>query len=335
MNKIIAFLLAAFSLIMLQSCKTSQKVTVEGIPGTEIYSPRMEKLGVIEQNRKTTFKISSNDYFSYLMSKNAGSDELVPFALDYKNHNYTGSAALEWVGASIAAAGVVAMIPGVIMLCGDDDGSIMAIGGVAALLGTAIGMPASMRNNQVQYKHRYKYLSVQNTNQDMHFTKIVDTGYNKNAQNNENREATSSTTTAKRKVAGNSTSATTTAKRKVTTSKRTLNDYAKYVSATYVGKGTLYQKGQVIEKYDAIKVVVTRIDNNTVNVEVFESGESYFNAKTTYQIKKKGKNTYTLTLDGVSDACITIDNAGNLTYIHPKVNIDGEIYTLNISAGKK
>ena len=125
------------------------------------------------------------------------------------------------------------------------------------------------------------------------------------------------------------------ARRKSTVSKRTLNDYAKIVSGTYTGAGYLAQKGKVIEEYAKIKVVILRIDNNNVNVDVFENGESYFSKTNKYQVMKKGKNTYVLSLDGISDALITIDNAGHLTYIHPKVNIDGEIYTLNLTANKK
>lgn len=94
-------------------------------------------------------------------------------------------------------------------------------------------------------------------------------------------------------------------------------------------------KGKIIEEYSNVKVVVLRIDNNTVNVDVVENGESYFSTKSKYQVKKKGKNTYVLSLNGIPDAFITIDNAGHLTYIHPKVNIDGDIYTLNITATKK
>ena len=96
-----------FSIIMLQSCTTSQKVTVQGIPGTEIYSPTMSKLGVIGPNAQVTFKISSDDYFSYLMSKNVGSNEFVPFALDYKNHRYIASHVLTWTGYSIVGVGAV------------------------------------------------------------------------------------------------------------------------------------------------------------------------------------------------------------------------------------
>ena len=334
MKKTIGCFLVVFSIIILQSCSTSQKVTVQGIPGTEIYSPTMSKLGVIGSNAQVTFKISSDDYFSYLMSKNAGSNELIPFALDYKNHSYIGSQVLTYLGYGIAAAGAFSCLVAGVTCIGDDFEEVGApfavAGGGAVLLGMAIGGPANSRSSQTQYEHKYKYLSVQNTNQDLQFTQIMDVGYNKTLQNDDNKylaTPTSESTSSK----GSST----VARRKFSVSKRTLTDNANYVSGTYTGSGYLAQKGKVIEEYSAMKVVVLRIDNNTVNIDVVENGESYFSSKAKYQIKKKGKNTYVLSLDGISDAFITIDKAGHLTYTHPKVNIDGEIYTLNITANKK
>lgn len=334
MKRIIGCLFVVFSIIMLQSCTTSQKVTVQGIPGTEIYSPTMNKLGVIGSNAQVTFKISSDDYFSYLMSKNTGSNELIPFALDYKNHSYTGTQVLKYLGYVISAAGAFSCLVGAATCINGDFDEVgapfVAAGGGAVLLGAAIGMPADMRSKQMQYEHKYKYLSVQNTNQDFRFAKITDVGYRKSLHTDNNE--TGMQASNRLRVEGTST---TIAKRKAPASKRTQNDYAKLVSGTYSGSGYLAQKGKVIEEYSTMKVVVLRIDNSSVNIDVIENGESYFSTKTKYQVKKKGKNTYVLSLDGISDAFITIDSAGHLTYIHPKVNIDGEIYTLNITANKK
>ena len=334
MKKIIGCFLVVFSEIMLQSCTTSQKITVQGIPGTEIYSPTMSKLGVIGSNAQVTFKISSDDYFSYLMSKNAGSNELIPFALDYKNHSYTGTQVLKYLGYGISATGVFSCLVGAATCFNGDFDEVgapfAAAGGGAVLLGLAIGGPAGSRSSQTQYEHKYKYLSVQNTNQDLQFTKIIDVGYNKTLQNDDNKVLATPTS---EKISNNNSS--TVARRKSSVSRRSLTDNAKFVSGTYTGSGYLAQKGRIIEEYSAMKVVVLRIDNNTVNIDVVENGESYFSTKAKYQVKKKGKNTYVLSLKDISDAFITIDNAGHLTYIHPKVNIDGEIYTLNITANKK
>ena len=42
-----------------------------------------------------------------------------------------------------------------------------------------------------------------------------------------------------------------------------------------------------------------------------------------------------MSLKGIPSAVISIDSKGNLVYYHPKVNIDGEIYTLEINAIKQ
>lgn len=333
MKRLIELLGIVICVILLHSCTTSQKITIQGTPGTEIYSPAMERLGTVSSNGKVSFKISSDDYFSYLMSKNAGANELIPFALDYKRHSFIGTQILKWTGYTVVAAGAFsALVGGIACIGGDGDevgGPFLAAGGGAAALGAIIGMPAGMRSNQTQYEHKYKYLSVQETNQDVHFTQIVDVGYRKTKHNYDNNAPHVSDR------ANNGSPSSTATRRKSSVSKRTLNDNAKLVSGSYFGTGYLTQKGKVIEEYAKIKVVIARIDNNNVNIDVFENGESYFSKTNKYQVTKKGKNTYVLSLDGISDALITIDNAGHLTYIHPKVNIDGEIYTLNLTANKK
>lgn len=107
MKRLIEILGIVVCVILLHSCTTSQKVTVQGTPGTEIYSPTMERLGVVSSNGKVSFKISRHSYYSYLMSKNAGANEFVPFALDYKHCNNTLAGAASWLGVSLAGAGVL------------------------------------------------------------------------------------------------------------------------------------------------------------------------------------------------------------------------------------
>ena len=175
-----------------------------------------------------------------------------------------------------------------------------------------------------QYENNYKYNKDQSTNQDCRFEPFLDNGEKRTI------EPTSNVTP----IMTNE-SVSTVARKKLSVSKRSLTDNAKFVSGTYTGSGYLAQKGKVIEEYADIRVVVLRIDNNTVNIDIVENEESYFSSKTKYQVNKKGKNTYVLSLEDIPDAFITIDNAGHLTYIHPKVNIDGDIYTLNITANKK
>lgn len=320
MKRLIELLGIVVCVILLHSCTTSQKITVQGTPGTEIYSPTMDRLGVVDSNGKVSLKISRHTYYSYLMSKNAGANEFVPFAIDYKHRKK----ALAVIGISIASSGV--LLEGISIATGGDTPELATIG--AAMLGAG-GLMAANYYLKNHGGDQFKYLNNQRTNQDISFLPIRDTGYNKTLQDDDNKYLATPTSEK------SSNSSSIVARGKSSVSKRTLNDNAKLVSGTYSGTGYLSQKGKIIEEYSNAKVVVLRIDDNTVNVDVVENGESYFSTKSKYQIKKKDKNTYVLSLNGIPDAFITIDNAGHLTYIHPKVNIDGEIYTLNITAAKK
>lgn len=328
MKRLIELLGIVVCVILLHSCTTAQKITIQGTPGTEIYSPTMNRLGVVGSNGKVSLKISRHNYYSYLMSKNARANEFVPFALDYKHCNNTLAASVCFIGAVTALTG--GLLGGVSLAVGEDTPEITGIG--AAMIGTGLLMaiPSNYYYQKTHGDDQFKYLSNQRTNQDFRFLPIKDTGYNKTLQNDESKYLATPTTERT-----SSRSSSTVARKKSSVSRRSLTDNAKFVSGTYTGSGYLAQKGKVIEEYSAIKVVVLRIDNYTVNIDVVENGESYFSSKTKYQVKKKGKNTYVLSLEGISGAFITIDNAGHLTYIHPKVNIDGEIYTLNITANKK
>lgn len=333
MKKAISFLLVVFSIVMLHSCSTtSQDVTIQGVPGTEIYSPEMQALGIIGQNSRLTLKISSKKYFPYLMSRNTGSNELVPFALDYKNHKYTGAIASAWIGCTAAwLGGTTAVVGAALKLGGGGDGydtSMMAIGGGAFLLGASVGFPAYKRLDQKQYDCQYKYLPVQTTNQDIKFLPIKDDGYKKDASG----EAHSSKSVSNK--SDNPDGETTTVSRKrIVSTKHTIKNIGKLVAGTYTAKGSLKQNGDVIEEYVSIKINIQRIDNNNVYVDVLESGESFFNSKKQYSVKRNN-NGYTLTMKGIPAATITIDVKGNISYHHPKVNIEGQIYLLEAKGTK-
>lgn len=326
MKRLIELLGIVVCVILLHSCTTSQEITVQGAPGTEIYSPTMDRLGVVDSNGKVSLKISRHVYYSYLMSKNARTNEFVPFALDYKYCNNNLAGAGYHLGLSATLAG--ALFTGISLAVGDTP-ELTTVG--AAILGT--GALTAISSNLYYLKSHgwdmFKYLNKQRTNQDFIFLPIKDTGYNKTLQNDSNKYLETPTS----EESSDSSPAVT--RRKSSMSRHSLTNNAKLVSGTYSGTGYLAQKDKIIEEYSNVKVVVSRIDNNTVNVDVIENGESYFSTKSKYQVKKKGKNTYVLSLNGIPDAFIKIDNAGHLTYIHPRVNIDGEIYTLNITATKK
>lgn len=274
---------------------STPQVYITGNVGVEIYNSEYVHLGTIKDGRRLKVKLSKKDYTPYLLAHETNSSLYVPFALDYNYKSHSVGRLLGWIG----------LLSGI--------GSIPTF----CIIGSTT----------CQWEDDFNYLKYQSPNLDCRFIPFIDNGEKKVIENFESQQNSGIKLIPQEK--------TVVARRKSSMSKRTLNDNARFVSGTYSGTGYLSQKGKIIEEYSNAKLVVFRIDNNTVSVDVVESGESYFSTKSKYQVQKKGKNTYVLSLKGIPDAFITIDNVGRLTYIHPKVNIDGEIYTLHITATKK
>lgn len=267
---------------VLTSCRTSQKLTLQGEPGSEIFTPTMEKVGDIGGNGLGRIKLDIINHTPFLISHKPGTQEFVPFALDYKKTAYF---------ARMVVAGFLLAIP-------------------------AIGLPGD--GDQLIFN--YKYLSTQATNDDIRFTPYVDQGMVKHCS--------SSTTVNRGRVADPSSTP-----QSSSVVKRSLNDFAKTISGTYTGTGSLIQRGKVIEKYSAMKVVITSIDKNNVRVNVVEGGEPFFASESQYAITKQA-DEYSLAMVGNASSTILINEVGELSYTHTQVIIDGEEYTLRFSGTK-
>lgn len=283
--------------VMLAACSSS-KVTVTGIPGTEIYNNRKEfqHLGTIGADGKAYLKLSKRKYEAFLFYHPEGSNAYIPFAVDYKYKNYDNYA---WFGA------FPPYIPGLI---------------------------AYYSTPRIKREWYFEYQSFQNTNQDLTFTDYVNSGFKREIGGSSKTYFPDANDTP---VSRNDVSASSKAKSRTSKANKTLNDYGRQLGGTYIGTGKLIFKDEVIESYKNMKVVLTRVDKNNVMVQVFEgSGESFFSAGNKYGIKK-GRDGFSLALQGIPSAVITVNGKGSLAYCHPKVNIDGEIYTLEISASKR
>lgn len=112
------------------------------------------------------------------------------------------------------------------------------------------------------------------------------------------------------------------------------SDHGKKIEGTYKGSGTLLSGKNVEDKYSEIDVVIERIDKTHVSVRIIESDEDYFDSPLIYTINKNKNGSYTLGIDKLPDAAITISKSGKLTFKHEKVNIDNNVYTLSIDAVK-
>lgn len=326
-KNIIKFLSLAAAILLFHSCTTSQTISIAGTPGTEIYTPDKNKIAVIPATGKAKVRIPGDVYYAYFMSHQVGSNEFVPFALDFNRCNYTGKRAARALSYPLAAAGVI--------LAGatSTNSTYYVLGSLGGLVLTSSGITGAIvlhkQLKQTQLRYRYKYLSSQSTNEDFTFTHPIDNGFIRTVKNEPQRSETYQGNTEDTPVA------TATAARrlgKTSAATRNLRDYGQQVSGTFIGTGKLLLAGEEVESYADIKVVIKRVDKNNVLVEVYESGEPFFNAADKYSVKRNGKKKYVLSLKGIPSATISISNQKNMVYLHPKVNIDGEIYTLSITA---
>lgn len=312
---------------LFSSCSTTEKFYVSGTPNTEIYTPYYAHVGTIGSNGRAKIEISSDNYCAFFLSKSPNSDLYVPFALDYEKRGRFRTRLIEGTGMTIAGAGLIIELSGLIALfSGDEDISttLVATGAGIAGVGVAIGAPASSRLSQKSYQYQYQYLNRQQTNEDLQFTKTVFNEPFKGASQAQTVKVAEPTVSKK----GTSVSK----KRLSEKSSKTLKDYGKQTEGMYVGSGTLIQNSETIESYSDVKVKIERISKDEVNVNVIADGEEFFETPSKYKITKNKDGSYTLKHSSVSAATITINKSGNLTYYHPKINIDGELYALKISA---
>ena len=309
------------------SCSTTEKFYVSGTPNTKIYTPDYTHIATVGTNGKAKIEISSDDYYAFFLSKSPSSELYIPFALDYKKKGRFGANMANGIGMTIAGAGLAVEIGGLVaLLSGDDEtgGMMAAIGASTVAVGAAIGVPASCRLNQKSYEYQYQYLNNQQTNEDLHFTKAVF---------NEPFKGTNQTQLIKENSPKKVEEGTSVSKKRLSEkSSKTLKDYGKQTEGMYVGSGTLIQNGEIIESYNDVKVNVERISKNEVYVNVIADGEEFFETPSKYKITKNKNGSYTLKHSSISAATITIGKNGSLAYQHPKINIDGELYILKVSA---
>ena len=171
MKKLTQILLVFVVALNLSSCHTTEKFVVYGTPGTEIYTPTQERLGVIDYDGIARIKISSDGCYTYLLSKDSSSPLYIPFALDYENKSYIGSRVF------VVAGGVVflgSLITGLVagLTSGDDDAPLASVAllAIPAGIGTSV---ISNRLNQTTRQWKFTYRETQHTNSDLNFAQPV------------------------------------------------------------------------------------------------------------------------------------------------------------------
>lgn len=316
------YIVALLLLLVAVSCSTSQKIMVSGDPGTEILSPQMDYLGTIGMGGQLQLTIPSDSGYEFLLSKSGGDGKCIPFALDYEHHKYAAGFCMA-SGITMTVLGTSSFVPGIVFTaCGLPEVGLPFLGAAAILtgIGMGIGIPGDYRMHQKAYRWEYMYLNDHSTNQDIVVTDVVNTGFTRRIEegNQKPKVEVKDTPTVKSTI-----------------SARSFKDNSKAVVGVYLGSGKLKQRGVVIERFIAMSVDIQQIDKKTVAVDVKESGESFFYSKMIYTVEKDSQGGYLLKSEDIPEATIKIDSQHNLVYSHSSIEIDGELYSLEVNGCKK
>lgn len=316
---------------MLFGCSTTEKINVSARPGTEIYIPGKAGCHYVPESGKLKIELSSDGYYGYLLSKEPGSNMLVPFGIDCKNNSHTGTQVALGCSYALALSGLTSTAIGIVALCtGDEESStpffIAGAGGL--LVGGLGGLATEKRVNQTAFKYKFSYFKNQKAIQNVNLScKLL--------REDSPKEAKEPSVANKRGKAalspGNhNTKEATKTPAKV---KKRIKNYGKDISGEYSGTGRLLQNKISVEDYGDIKVIVSRVSNNEVTVRIIENGEDYFESPLQCSVSKAKDGSYSLSISGFPSAKIRISAKGVLNS-EQTIEIDDEIYVLKVDAKK-
>lgn len=333
---------------MLSSCSSVQKVIVNGKPGTEIYTPNLKKVTTISDDGVAIVEINKKNTYHFLISRENGSGEFIPFGLNFEKKSAAGVKLGKYTSIAIAAAGCYTELMGLVFFLFDEPevGSILTLAGLGGVL---VGAPLvsifGTRADYDQNKYKYKYLEEQKTNQDILLSPLKQTAdyktvsrkkYHKpsyemvKVEKNEIKEKKymdfSDNKQEEKPIAINNSSSTDSKSKYV---QNVSTNHSQQVVGTYYGYGRLMSDNELVERYDNLKIVVSKRTDNMVKVDVYiRNSIPYFNSDNIYNISKT-YNEYTLH-HTTNDSYITIDENGILNFTYKNIRNKG--YVLKATA---
>ena len=288
-------LLAIVTITITLSGCANHKVMICGPAGTQIYRPA----NILEHGDKLIATIGSSGTIKYdissgdsylLKAKIPSSDIIIPFALDYKKGHRTRNFIL-------MVSGGFYLLPWSWWGCGDEylfPGSANMNFEKKIYLPHSVNVPAPVFDEYVPP-----------------VSEKADT------------PASSSNHKIRKKEKAQTTSI----------SSKKLNIPAARVAGQYRCSGSLSQGGQEIESYPELTIKIERAGNCTdaVTVNVLDAdGTSFFAENEKYSVVKEKDGSYTLVHESIPTAKITLDRSKRITFVHPAVTIEGDVYSLSL-----
>lgn len=336
-NQSISIILVA---ALLGACSTTEKFSVKAPVGTAVYTPNntlTPKKVITSADARNEINVTSDTFYGYMLVKPENSSVQIPLGIDFHSENHTMTKTALYSAVGLELIGLTSLFCGTIMVLaeGDDDtstASLVAVGGGAAasLMGLGIGMPAQSRLRQTAYDYNFAYDKKQTFVVPLLSSKLLHPNPSKVDLN----KPVSVKPERKKASSGTSTKDVSTKSNQGSKSKKSKTDVATKISGVYEGTGVLYLDKEMEDSYDDIIVQISKVDKDHVDLIIIENGEEFFETPLRFNVKKNKNGTYSLTMDNVKGAKVTLTKDGKLTFSHPMVIIEDETYTLNLTSAK-
>lgn len=121
----------------------------------------------------------------------------------------------------------------------------------------------------------------------------------------------------------------------VKTTKIKAKDAASLAAGTYTGRGQLILDDETADTYPNMEIEIVKVGKNLVSVTVKTDGEEFFESPLTCQVKKNKDGSLYLQLQDTPTVYIKISQNGHLSFSHRSIQVDNDIYTLNIQGEKR
>lgn len=160
--------LLGMMMIVLSSCNTTQTFIVHGTPGTVISNKNNVQMAVVDQTGLAKITLDRHDgYQHFLLAQAPGSNVMVPFALDYKDHSRDFQISLcKGTALFFLISGAATSVAGLIGF-GTGDSAIgvpLTFGGLGVM---ALGIPFSIIGSRDPIEYDYDFQKVQSTNNNL------------------------------------------------------------------------------------------------------------------------------------------------------------------------
>lgn len=329
MKKYFYILCTLFAVIALSGCKANEHFEVKAGPDQTIYFPNNLNYQI---KTDTKLDVPSEFYLGYMVAKDRNTGLDVPFGIDFKKKSRGGTKAAVGVGWTLLSAGTVGVLSGLMATAvgAPDDVTVGFVGAGAGLALVSMTCLGPMQNmGKLAYKYQFTYLPEQHTYTGNLSSALLHPDPAKDAMPAARKKSAAGQAADVKQVAleqpDNASG---------TAAKKSRKDYAKNVAGTYTTNGDLLLNGKVDESYVNVDLKIEALDRNMVSVSVIEGGEDFFGEPMAYTVSHLEDGGYLLTLRGLPEATITIAADGAIIYVHPKVLIDGDTYSLRLT-GKK